>query len=54
MKKIGFADVENIKASEKIKALGLMSRLLGYDRECTDENIEDITVAESEVFDDDS
>lgn len=52
LKKIGFAniDIDNIKASDKIKALDVMSKLLGYDRMDPDENIEDVFEAEKDVF----
>lgn len=52
LKKMGFADVdaENIRPTDKIKALECMSRLLGYFDMAADENIEDMSEAEREIY----
>ena len=52
LRKIGFTDIapEAVRATDKIKALEAMSRLLGYFESGADENIEDISEAEADVF----
>lgn len=52
LKKLGFADIdsENIRPNDKIKALECMSKLLGFFDIVADENIEDMSEAEREVY----
>ena len=52
LKKIGFSDIdtESVRPTDKIKALETMSKLLGFFGSGTDENIEDISEAEADVF----
>ena len=52
LRKIGFADVdpEAVRPTDKIKALETMSTLLGFFETGADENIEDISDAEADVF----
>lgn len=52
LKKMGFADIdpENIRPNDKIKALECMSKLLGFFDMAADENIEDMSEAEREVY----
>ena len=52
LRKIGFADIdpEAIRPTDKIKALETMSKLLGFFESGADENIEDISEAEVDVF----
>lgn len=52
LRKIGFAniDTEAVRPTDKIKALETMSRLLGFFETGADENIEDISEAEADVF----
>ena len=54
LKKIGFANVdkESIRATDKIKALETISRLLGFFEQQNDENIEDLSEAEAEIYGD--
>ena len=52
LRKIGFAniDTDSVRPTDKIKALETMSRLLGFFEMGADENIEDISEAEADVF----
>ena len=52
LRKIGFADIdpEAVRPTDKIKALETMSKLLGFFESGADENIEDISEAEADVF----
>lgn len=52
LRKIGFADIDIdcIRPTDKIKALETMSRLLGFFDVSPDENIEDVSDAEAEIF----
>lgn len=52
LKKLGFADVDpdNIRPNDKIKALECMSKLLGFFDMAADENIEDMSEAERDVY----
>ena len=52
LRKIGFADIdpESVRPTDKIKALETMSKLLGFFESGADENIEDISEAEADVF----
>lgn len=52
LKKIGFADVniDTMKPSDKIKALGLMARMLGIDRPEAYGETEDLEEIERDVF----
>ena len=52
LRKIGFADVdtEAVRPTDKIKALETMSKLLGFFESGEDENIEDISESEADVF----
>lgn len=53
LKSIGFADInsENLRVSDKIKALELMARMLGLDRPVDFGEVEDLSEIEGEVFD---
>ena len=52
LRKIGFSNVdpEAVRPTDKIKALETMSKLLGFFESGADENIEDISEAEADVF----
>ena len=52
LRKIGFADIDidSVRPTDKIKALETMSKLLGFFEANTDENIEDVSEAESDIF----
>ena len=54
LKKIGFAnvDMEAVRPTDKIKALETISRLLGFFEQQNDENIEDLSEAEAEIYGD--
>ena len=54
LRKIGFAniDTETVRPTDKIKALETMSRLLGFFETGADENIEDVSESEADVFGD--
>lgn len=52
LKKIGFVDInpDNIRPNDKIKALECISKLLGFFDTAADENIEDMSEAEQEIY----
>lgn len=52
LKKVGFADVIQVNANEKTKALMSIAHLLGLDEKATTEELEDMSDAEREVFGD--
>lgn len=54
LKSIGFAnvDTENIKPSDKIKALEVIAKILGYDKPIDGAELEDLQAIEKELFTD--
>lgn len=54
LKKIGFAEVneEAVRPTDKIKALDAMARLLGFFERSVNEELEDLSETERDVFDD--